>query len=40
VPISARPEDLSVLVAGGAGSHSVFIPVSAHTKSTTVAIEA
>jgi hypothetical protein len=39
VPISARPEDLSVLVAGGAGSHSVFIPVSAHTRSTTVAIE-
>jgi hypothetical protein len=39
VPVSAQPDDISVLVAGGAGSHSVFIPVSAHTKSTTVAIE-
>jgi hypothetical protein len=35
VPISVKPEDLSVVVAGGPGSHSVFIPVSAHTRSVT-----
>lgn len=35
VPISEKPEDITVIVAGGPGSHSVFIPVSAHTKSVT-----
>jgi hypothetical protein len=35
VPITEKPEDLSIIVAGGAGSHSVFLPVSAHTRSVT-----
>ncbi len=35
VPISVKPDDLSIVVAGGPGSHSVFIPVSAHTRSVT-----
>ena len=35
VPISEKPEDISIVVAGGPGSHSVFVPVSAHTKSVT-----
>ena len=35
VPISKGPEDLSIIVAGGPGSHSVFVPVSAHTRSST-----
>jgi hypothetical protein len=35
VPISVRPEDITLFVAGGAGSHSVFVPVSAHTRSVT-----
>jgi hypothetical protein len=35
VPISEKPEDITVIVAGGPGSHSVFIPVSAHTRSVT-----
>jgi len=35
VPISVRPEDITVFVAGGAGAHSVFVPVSAHTRSVT-----
>ena len=35
VPISEKAEDLSVVVAGGPGSHSVFVPVSAHTRSVT-----
>jgi hypothetical protein len=35
IPICEKPEDISIMVAGGAGSHSVFVPVSAHTKSVT-----
>ena len=35
VPISAQPEDISIIVAGGPGAHSVFVPVSAHTRSVT-----
>ena len=35
VPISEKPDDISIVVAGGPGSHSVFIPVSAHTRSVT-----
>jgi hypothetical protein len=39
VPISVQPDDITLVVAGGAGTHSVFVPVSAHTRSVTVAIE-
>ncbi len=35
IPVSVRPEDITVFVAGGAGAHSVFVPVSAHTRSVT-----
>ncbi len=35
VPISEKADDISIVVAGGAGSHSVFVPVSAHTRSVT-----
>jgi len=38
LPISAKPEDISILVAGGEGTHSVYLPVSGHSKSATVAI--
>ncbi|MBM3342155.1 MAG: hypothetical protein FJY56_08590 [Betaproteobacteria bacterium] len=38
VPISEKPDDISIIVAGGPGSHSVFVPVSAHTRSSTKAI--
>jgi hypothetical protein len=38
VPISEKPEDITIVVAGGPGSHSVFVPVSAHTRSVTRAI--
>jgi hypothetical protein len=40
VPISEKPDDISIVVAGGPGSHSVFLPVSAHTRSVTQAIAA
>jgi hypothetical protein len=35
VPITQKAEDISIIVAGGPGSHSVFVPVSAHTRSVT-----
>ncbi len=35
VPISEKAEDISIIVAGGPGSHSAFVPVSAHTRSVT-----
>jgi len=35
VPVSEQPGDISIIVAGGPGSHSVFVPVSAHTRSVT-----
>ena len=35
LPISEKPDDLSIVVAGGPGSHSVFMPVSAYTRSVT-----
>ncbi|MDB5810392.1 MAG: hypothetical protein JWN94_2514 [Betaproteobacteria bacterium] len=38
LPITENPGDLSLVVAGGAGSHSVFIPVSAYTRSVTTEI--
>jgi hypothetical protein len=38
LPISEKPEDLNIVVAGGPGSHSVFMPVSAYTRSVTTEI--
>ena len=35
VPISVEPDDISIIVAGGAGTHSVYIPVSGRTCSVT-----
>ncbi len=35
VPIAQKADDISIIVAGGPGSHSVFVPVSAHTRSVT-----
>ena len=40
LPITVVPEDIGVIVAGGTGSHSVFVPVSAHTQAVTCAITA
>lgn len=36
VPIADRPEDVLVLVAGGAGNHTVFIPTWGDTRCVTV----
>ncbi len=35
LPISLKSDDISIIVAGGPGTHSVYFPVSAHTRSTT-----
>ena len=39
IPIVGRPEDIHVLVAGGAGKHSAFIPTFGVTKSMTRKVE-
>ena len=35
VPISKKPDDINVIVAGGEGTHSVYMPISGHSISTT-----
>ena len=39
VPISDHPDNIRVLVAGGAGKHSCVIPSWGMTKSATLPIE-
>jgi hypothetical protein len=38
LPITVQPEDISILVAGGDGTHSVYMPVSGNSRSATVEI--
>lgn len=40
VPVSPRPEDVQILVAGGPGTHSVYIPSFGNTRAVTRPIEA
>lgn len=35
IPISVAPEDINILVAGGPGTHSVYLPVSGHVRPIT-----
>ena len=35
IPISADPEDINILVAGGPGTHSIYLPVSGHVRPIT-----
>ena len=35
LPISVKPDDIGILVAGGDGTHSVYLPVSGHSRSVT-----
>lgn len=39
LPISPRPEDIGIVVAGGPGTHSVYVPTFGQTRSVTRAIE-
>jgi len=38
LPIAPRPEDIQILVAGGPGTHSVYIPCFGNTRAVTRAI--
>lgn len=38
IPISVSPEDITLVVTGGPGAHSVFLPVSAHSRPVSVAV--
>ena len=35
ITISAKPEDINLIVAGGPGTHSIYMPVSGHVRSVT-----
>ncbi len=35
LPITARPGNIGILVAGGPGTHSVYVPMSGHVRSVT-----
>jgi hypothetical protein len=39
LPISPRPEDIGVIVAGGPGTHSVYVPTFGQTRAATRPIE-
>ena len=40
LPVSVKADEIGIIVAGGAGTHSVYIPVSGHSHSTTREIAA
>jgi len=40
VPVSPRPEDVQIVVAGGPGTHSVYVPCFGNTRAVTRAIHA
>ena len=40
IPVSPGPEDVQILVAGGPGTHSVYIPSFGNTRSVTRVVEA
>ena len=40
VPISPRPEDVQIVVAGGPGTHSVYVPSFGNTRAVTRLIDA
>lgn len=40
LPVSARPEDIGIVVAGGAGTHSVYVPSFGDSRAVTRAIDA
>jgi hypothetical protein len=40
LPVSTRPEEIGIVVAGGPGTHSIYVPSFGDTRSVTRAIEA
>jgi hypothetical protein len=39
LPISRRPEDIGIVVAGGPGTHSVYVPCFGISRAVTVEVE-
>ena len=39
LPITERHEDIMVMVAGGAGKHSIFVPTFGVTRAVSVRVE-
>ncbi|MDH3288263.1 MAG: hypothetical protein OEP48_11155 [Betaproteobacteria bacterium] len=39
IPISPRPEDIQIVVAGGPGTHSVYVPCFGNTRAVTRRVE-
>ena len=39
VPISPRPDDIGIIVAGGPGTHSVYIPTFGQTRAVTCPVD-
>ena len=39
LPIAQRPDDIGILVAGGPGTHSVYLPTFGDTRSVTKKID-
>ena len=39
LPITQKPEEIGILVAGGTGTHSIYIPMSGHVRSVTKEIK-
>ena len=39
LPISAKPEDIGIIVAGGPGTHSVYVPTFGQTRAVTRAVQ-
>lgn len=39
LPISVKPEDIGIIVAGGTGTHSVYVPMSGHCRSVTCEVQ-
>ena len=35
LPISPRPEDIGIIVAGGPGTHSVYVPCFGNSRAVT-----
>ena len=38
LPISQKPDDIGIIVAGGSGAHSVYVPCFGNTRSVTIEI--
>jgi hypothetical protein len=40
LPVSVRPEEIGILVAGGPGTHSVYVPSFGDSRAVTRVVDA